>query len=136
MCSLHAGSPKGADAASSGHRTPPEQAQQSGAEAGAPGGVPSTSAEWVEALVQQMAGASDVGEARVRAAEVLCAFEQAVLRKAGGELQVCTSCRVRSGSLLSGSLWCETPLCDRKIDGMPACACMHPACLTHAGCRR
>ena len=43
---------------------------------------PRTPADWVEALVQQMAGAKDVDDARERASQVLQAFEQAVLRQA------------------------------------------------------
>lgn len=35
-------------------------------------------AEWVEGLVQQMSGARDMGDARVRAAQELRAFEQTV----------------------------------------------------------
>lgn len=42
---------------------------------------PQTPADWVEALVQQMAGAKDVDDARERASRVLQAFEQAVLRQ-------------------------------------------------------
>ncbi|BDA50624.1 hypothetical protein COCOBI_16-3000 [Coccomyxa sp. Obi] len=42
---------------------------------------PQTPADWVEALVQQMAGAKDVDDARDRASRVLQAFEQAVLRQ-------------------------------------------------------
>lgn len=43
---------------------------------------PRTPADWVEALVQQMAGAKDVEDARGRASQVLQAFEQAVLQQA------------------------------------------------------
>lgn len=43
---------------------------------------PRTPADWVEALVQQMAGAKDVADARERASQVLQAFEQAVLKQA------------------------------------------------------
>lgn len=58
----------------------PEQAQQQESSGGR--GVPSTSQEWVEALVEQMAGAADLAQARERAASVLRAFEQAVLGQA------------------------------------------------------
>ena len=37
-------------------------------------------AEWVEGLVQQMGDARDLGEARVRAANELRSFEQAVMQ--------------------------------------------------------
>lgn len=36
-------------------------------------------AEWVEGLVQQMSGARDLGDARLRAANELRSFEQAVM---------------------------------------------------------
>lgn len=58
----------------------PEQAQQQ--EGGASRGVPSTSQEWIEALVAQMAGAADLAQARERATAVLHAFEQAILGQA------------------------------------------------------
>ena len=43
---------------------------------------PKSSQEWVELLVQQMAGAKDLDDARGRASQILQAFEQAVLRQA------------------------------------------------------
>ena len=49
-------------------------------------GRPKSSEEWVEALVQQMAGASDIQDARARAAQVLHAFEQALREGAGGQV--------------------------------------------------
>lgn len=52
-----------------------------------PGIKPKSSEEWVELLVQQMAGAKDLHDARSRASQVLQAFEQAVLQQAS---QVCT----------------------------------------------
>lgn len=48
--------------------------------------APRSSAEWVEALVQQMAGAKDVDDARERASQVLQAFEQAVLQAARSQV--------------------------------------------------
>ncbi len=49
---------------------------------------PKTPQEWVELLVQQMAGAKDLDDARSRASQILQAFEQAVLEQAS---QVCNS---------------------------------------------
>lgn len=49
---------------------------------------PKTPQEWVELLVQQMAGAKDLDDARSRASQILQAFEQAVLEQAS---QVCDS---------------------------------------------
>ena len=43
---------------------------------------PKSSQEWVELLVQQMAGAKDLDDARGRASQILQAFEQAVLQQA------------------------------------------------------
>lgn len=43
---------------------------------------PKSSQEWVELLVQQMAGAKDLDDARSRASQMLQAFEQAVLQQA------------------------------------------------------
>lgn len=40
---------------------------------------PKSPEEWVETLVQQMAGARDMADARSRAANVLHTFQQAVL---------------------------------------------------------
>ena len=40
---------------------------------------PKSPEEWVETLVQQMAGARDMADARSRAANVLQTFQQAVL---------------------------------------------------------
>jgi len=46
----------------------------------------------VELLVQQMAGAKDLDDARRRASQILQAFEQAVLEQAS---QVCNSVTLR-----------------------------------------
>lgn len=43
------------------------------------GSKPKSPEEWVETLVQQMAGARDMADARSRAANVLQTFQQAVL---------------------------------------------------------
>ena len=43
---------------------------------------PKSPQEWVELLVQQMAGAKDLDDARSRASQILQAFEQAVLQQA------------------------------------------------------
>jgi hypothetical protein len=59
----------------------PLPSQEAEADAG-----PRSSEDWVEALVQQMAGAKDVDDARERASQVLQAFEQAVLRAAGPQV--------------------------------------------------
>ena len=64
-----------------GHQQPTPGPQQDGR--------PKSSEEWVEALVQQMAGASDIQDARARAAQVLHAFEQALLEGAGGQVGAC-----------------------------------------------
>ena len=64
-----------------GHQQPTPGPQQDGR--------PKSSAEWVEALVQQMAGASDIQDARARAAQVLQAFEQALLEGAGSQVGAC-----------------------------------------------
>ena len=45
----------------------------------AAGPKPKSPEEWVETLVQQMAGARDMADARSRAASVLQTFQQAVL---------------------------------------------------------
>jgi predicted RNase H-like nuclease (RuvC/YqgF family) len=64
----------------------PAQTQQTGAvKQAAPQQTadrrPKTSAEWVEGVVQQMAGATSMEDARTRAAQVLQAFEQALLER-------------------------------------------------------
>lgn len=55
------------DAASQQHLPVPQQPQQ-----------PKTSEEWVDALVHTMSQATDMADARTRAAQALQAFEQAV----------------------------------------------------------
>lgn len=55
------------DAASQQQLPIPQQPQQ-----------PNTSEEWVDALVQTMSQATDMADARARAAQALQAFEQAV----------------------------------------------------------
>ena len=66
---------------------------------------PKSSQEWVEVLVQQMAGAKDLDDARSRASQLLQAFEQAVLQQAAQArtlLQPVTPCcRTLMGSALS-----------------------------------
>ena len=81
---------------------------------------PKGSAEWVELLVQQMAGAKDLNDARSRATQMLQAFEQAVLQQASQVriLQACEppgdSCAVVIHvSICTGSVpspWCLKPL--------------------------
>ena len=61
-----------------GHRQPTPGPRQDGR--------PKSSEDWVEALVQQMVGASDIQDARARAAQVLHAFEQALLEGGGGQV--------------------------------------------------
>ena len=53
---------------------------------------PKSSADWVELLVQQMAGAKDLNDARSRATQMLQAFEQAVLQQAS-QVGILQSCR-------------------------------------------
>ena len=60
---------------------------------------PKSSEEWVEALVQQMAGASDIQDARARAAQVLHAFEQALLEGAGGQVGATRHCNLMAGMI-------------------------------------
>jgi hypothetical protein len=59
--------PAATDAASQQQLPVPQQPQQ-----------PNTSEEWVDALVQTMSQATDMADARTRAAQALQAFEQAV----------------------------------------------------------
>jgi hypothetical protein len=60
------------DAASQQHLPVPQQPQQ-----------PKTSEEWVDALVHTMSQATDMADARARAAQALQAFEQAVTAQVG-----------------------------------------------------
>ncbi|KAK9823935.1 hypothetical protein WJX72_006493 [[Myrmecia] bisecta] len=91
-CSVSAAAAPAADTATSSPSKQPASEQQAYANghmeapassASEPSPAPKTSAEWVDALVQQMAGATSVDDARVRAAQVLQAFEQAVLQATG-----------------------------------------------------
>lgn len=60
-----------------GTSAPASTSVQSAAAAAEP--KPKSPEEWVETLVQQMAGARDMADARSRAANVLQTFQQAVL---------------------------------------------------------
>ena len=62
-----AAAPAATDATSQQQLPVPQQPQQ-----------PNTSEEWVDALVQTMSQATDMADARARAAQALQAFEQAV----------------------------------------------------------
>jgi hypothetical protein len=63
---------------------------------------PQTSADWIEALVQQMAGARDLDDARARAAQVLQAFARA----AAAQVRPLAPCAARAlfSSTLSASV--------------------------------
>ena len=63
---------------------------------------PKSSAEWVELLVQQMAGAKDLNDARSRATQMLQAFEQAVLHQAS-QVLILQACEP------PGDLMCSRP---------------------------
>ena len=65
---------------------------------------PKSSQEWVELLVQQMAGAKDLDDARSRASQILQAFEQAVLQQAA---QVRTP--LQTVSHIAERLWAQHP---------------------------
>ena len=71
----------------SGHQIPAAQAGTANLQRGVKLKTPE---EWIEDLVQQMAGARDMADARQRAASVLQSFEQAVLQTASATKQVCT----------------------------------------------
>jgi len=47
-----------------------------------------TADQWIELLVQQMTEAGDIEDAKLRAAEVLRAFEQAVSRQSAGDVRI------------------------------------------------
>lgn len=66
------------------------QAQQTAAAAAAAAAsqpVPQTAEQWVDALVQEMAAAKDMGDARSRAGKLLQAFEQFVTARSKGEVR-------------------------------------------------
>lgn len=67
--------------------------QEAAAAAAAASSVPQTADQWVDALVQEMATAKDVPDARNRAGKLLQAFEQFVTARSKAE--------VRPSSLLS-----------------------------------
>ena len=89
---------------------------------GEPDGKPKSSAEWVELLVQQMAGAKDLDDARSRATQILQAFEQAVLQQAS---QVCLlqACRP-PGSVCVVDL--DVLICIGSVNHVPLSLCSVP----------
>jgi hypothetical protein len=83
-----AAQPAAAAAAAPGH--PQQQAaedQQPTAQAATAAG-PQTADQWVDALVQEMAAAKDMGDARSRAGKLLQAFEQFVVAHTAKEVRV------------------------------------------------
>jgi len=69
------GAPPGAGAGDPAPRPAAPGGGDSAAEAGPAGPVPRSAAEWVEAMVGEMQAATDLGDARARAARFLRAFE-------------------------------------------------------------
>lgn len=87
--------------------TEPASAAEVGAQHKQPAeGMPQTSSEWVEKLVQEMSASRDVEEARGRGHRFLCAFDSYVNQVRGA-----SHCACREAWLMLNLLWSRCPPC-------------------------
>lgn len=90
----------------------PQQAHVQQAAAAVPSG-PQTAEQWIDALVQEMAAAKDMEDARSRAGKLLQAFEQFVTARNKAEVSTCKKCRTAAvgGRVRIEYVKCLTGLC-------------------------